>query len=126
MQSKLPEPLPEPVQRMDAAFVGGLIADDQDRRVEATDVILRAERTDGQGRLWVAIEASSSIHEGENISVPGSALTFSPSCSRNRLRRRSPGTASATWTPNAPAISVPTRGSYRLFCDTGPTRLTGA
>ena len=63
MQSELLEPLPELVQRMDAALADGLITDDQDSRVEATDVILRAERKGGQEWLWVAIEASSSIHE---------------------------------------------------------------
>lgn len=63
MQSELLEPLPQLVERMDAALADGLITDDQDSRVEATDVILRAERRDGQEWLWVAIEASSSIHE---------------------------------------------------------------
>lgn len=63
MQSELLEPLPELVERMDAALASGLITDDQDSRVEATDVILRAERKDGQEWLWVAIEASSSIHQ---------------------------------------------------------------
>ena len=63
MQSELLEPLPELVERMDTALAGSLITDDQDSRVEATDVILRAERKDGQEWLWVAIEASSSIHQ---------------------------------------------------------------
>lgn len=63
MQSELLEPLPELVERMDAALADGLITDNQDSRVEATDVILRAERKDGQEWLWVAIEASSSIHQ---------------------------------------------------------------
>ncbi len=63
MQSELLEPLPELVERMDSALADGLITDDQDSRVEATDVILRAERKDGTDWLWVAIEASSSIHQ---------------------------------------------------------------
>lgn len=63
MQSELLEPLPELVERMDSARADGLITDDQDSRVEATDVILRAERKDGTDWLWVAIEASSSIHQ---------------------------------------------------------------
>ena len=63
MQSELLEPLPELVERLDSALADGLITDDQDSRVEATDVILRAERKGGQERLWVAIEASSSIHQ---------------------------------------------------------------
>ena len=63
MQSELLEPLPALVERMDSALADGLITDDQDSRVEATDVILRAERKDGQEWLWVAIEASSSIHQ---------------------------------------------------------------
>ena len=64
MQSELLEPLPELVERMNSALADGVITDDQDSRVEATDVILRAERKDGQGqRLWIAIEASSSIHQ---------------------------------------------------------------
>ena len=63
MQSELLEPLPELVQRINTALGNGLITDDQDSRVEATDVILRAERKDTQEPLWVAIEASSSIHQ---------------------------------------------------------------
>ncbi len=63
MQSELLEPLPELVERMDAALAAGLTTADQDSRVEATDVILRAERNDGREWLWVAIEASSSIHQ---------------------------------------------------------------
>ena len=73
MQSELLEPLPEFVERMDSALAGGLITDDQDSRVEATDVILRAERKDGQEWLWVAIEASSSIHQRDIQRARGSA-----------------------------------------------------
>ena len=65
MQSQLLEPLPELLERMDAALADGLITDDQDSRVEATDVILRAERKGDGETIWVAIEASSSIKESD-------------------------------------------------------------
>lgn len=65
MQSQLLEPLPELVQRMDSALSDGLITDDQDSRVEATDVILQAERKNDGAAVWVAIEASSSINEND-------------------------------------------------------------
>ena len=63
MQSQLLEPLPELLERMDTALADGLITDDQDSRVEATDVILQAERKNDGSAIWVAIEASSSINE---------------------------------------------------------------
>ena len=65
MQSQLLEPLPELLERMDTALADGLITDDQDSRVEATDVILRAERKNDGETIWVAIEASSSIKESD-------------------------------------------------------------
>ena len=65
MQSQLLEPLPELADRMDSALAGGLITSDQDSRVEATDVILRAKRKSDGAMIWVAIEASGSINEGD-------------------------------------------------------------
>ena len=73
MQSQLLEPLPELVERMDAALAHGLITDDQDSRVEATDVILRAERKNDGAAIWVAIEASSSIKESDIMRARESA-----------------------------------------------------
>ncbi len=73
MQSQLLEPLPELVERMDAALADGLITDDQDSRVEATDVILRAERKNDGATIWVAIEASSSIKESDILRARESA-----------------------------------------------------
>ena len=65
MQSELLEPLPELAQRLDDAREDGLITSDQDSRVEATDVIMQAERKNDGATIWVAIEASSSIHEND-------------------------------------------------------------
>ena len=65
MQSQLLEPLPELVERMNSALADGLITDDQDSRVEATDVILQAERKNDGAAIWVAIEASSSLNEND-------------------------------------------------------------
>ena len=65
MQSQLLQSLPELVERMDSALSDGLITDDQDSRVEATDVILQAERKNDGAAIWVAIEASSSINESD-------------------------------------------------------------
>ena len=65
MQSQLLEPLPQLVERMDSALADGLITDGQDSRVEATDVILQAERKNDGAAIWVAIEASSSINESD-------------------------------------------------------------
>lgn len=73
MQSQLLEPLPELVERMDAALADGLITDDQDSRVEATDVIVRAERKNDGATIWVAIEASSSIKESDILRARESA-----------------------------------------------------
>ena len=73
MQSQLLEPLPELVERMDAALADGLITDDQDSRVEATDVILQAERKKDGAAIWVAIEASSSIKESDILRARESA-----------------------------------------------------
>lgn len=73
MQSQLLEPLPELVERMDAALADGLITDDQDSRVEATDVILRAERKNDGSAVWVAIEASSNIKESDILRARESA-----------------------------------------------------
>ncbi len=65
MQSQLLEPLPELVEQMDSALADGLINDDQDSRVEATDVILQAERKNDGAAIWVAIEAPISLNEND-------------------------------------------------------------
>jgi tetrahydromethanopterin S-methyltransferase subunit G len=107
MQSELLEPLPELVERMDAALASGLITDDQDSWVEATDSYCgRNAKTvrSGSGLPLKHPAASTSV----TFSGPGRAPTFWPSCLKSRLKRRLSGIASATWTPSALAPPVST------------------
>ena len=50
------------IERVEDALESGLITDEQDARVEATDFILHAQRRVDRMSVWVAVEASSKVH----------------------------------------------------------------
>ena len=50
------------IERVEDALESGLITDEQDARVEATDFILHAQRRVDRMQVWVAVEASSKVH----------------------------------------------------------------
>lgn len=50
------------IERVEDALESGLITDEQDARIEATDFILHAQRRVDRVPVWVAVEASSKVH----------------------------------------------------------------
>ena len=50
------------IERVEDALESGLITDEQDARIEATDFILHAQRRVDRMPVWVAVEASSKVH----------------------------------------------------------------
>ena len=61
MQGLLQEPAPELLDAVESALNEGVIDDGQETRIDATDLIVRAQRkTDGRW-VWVAVEASNVI-----------------------------------------------------------------
>ena len=63
VQSPVQEPDEDFADHVEQAFVDGRITDAQARRIEATDFIMRARR---HGKpVWVAVEASNRVHEGD-------------------------------------------------------------
>lgn len=50
------------IERVEDALESGLITDEQDARIEATDFILHAQRRVDRMSVWVAVEASSKVH----------------------------------------------------------------
>ena len=50
------------IERVEDAHESGLITDEQDARIEATDFILHAQRRVDRMPVWVAVEASSKVH----------------------------------------------------------------
>ena len=52
----------EPVE---TALEGGSISDDQESRIQATDIIFRAQRKADRSPVWVAIEVSNDISQND-------------------------------------------------------------
>ena len=52
-------------QDIDAANADGLITDDEESRLRVTDLIMRAQKKADGSTLWVAVEASGTIHQND-------------------------------------------------------------
>ena len=62
VQSPVLEPAADFLDRIEDALGAGLITDEQDARIEATDFILQARRREDGAAVWVAVEASNTVH----------------------------------------------------------------
>ena len=62
VQSPVLEPAEDFLDRLEDALGAGLITDEQDARIEATDFILRARRREDGAAVWVAVEVSNTVH----------------------------------------------------------------
>ena len=62
VQSPVLEPAEDFLDRLEDALGTGLITDEQDARIEATDFILRARRREDGAAVWVAVEVSNTVH----------------------------------------------------------------
>lgn len=62
VQSPVLEPAEDFLDRVEDALGAGLITDEQDARIEATDFILQARRREDGAAVWVAVEASNTVH----------------------------------------------------------------
>ena len=62
VQSPVLEPAEDFLDRIEDALGAGLITDEQDARIEATDFILRARRREDGAAVWVAVEVSNTVH----------------------------------------------------------------
>ena len=51
--------------RVEDALEGGRITDGQDAVIEATDIIVHAQRRSDRATVWIAVEASSRVHAGD-------------------------------------------------------------
>ena len=56
-------------ERVEDAFEEGLITGEQQIRVVETDFILRAQRRDDRSLVWIAVEASNTVHVEDIESV---------------------------------------------------------
>lgn len=65
VQSPVQEPDQDFADHVEQAFVDGRITDAQDRRIAATDFIMQARRRSTGEEVWVAVEASNRVHEGD-------------------------------------------------------------
>lgn len=65
VQSPVQEPDQHFADHVEQAFVDGRITDAQDRRIAATDFIMQARRRSTGEEVWVAVEASNRVHEGD-------------------------------------------------------------
>ncbi len=61
MQSAVQETRSDFSDAVDDALVNNLITDEQENRIHATDIILRALRKSDGSRVWLAVEVSNSL-----------------------------------------------------------------
>jgi hypothetical protein len=76
LQSLVENTSPELFEPVDDALANGFITDAQDTRIEATDMIIRAQRKADGAEVWVAVEVSKSIsrHDIERVHQCAEAL----------------------------------------------------
>lgn len=65
MQSPVQEPDGDFLNRVEDALEDGLISEEQDARIDATDFILHAQRRADRVPVWVAVEASNKVHDDD-------------------------------------------------------------
>jgi hypothetical protein len=65
MQSSAQEPLSDLTTPVEASVDAGVITTQRAIRVDATDLILRAQRRETLQYVWVAVEASNKVREGD-------------------------------------------------------------
>lgn len=53
------------LDRVEDALDDGLISEEQDARIDATDFILHAQRRTDRVPVWVAVEASNKVHDND-------------------------------------------------------------
>ena len=53
------------LDRVEDALENGLISEEQDARIDATDFILHAQRRTDRVPVWVAVEASNMVHDND-------------------------------------------------------------
>ncbi len=63
MQSLIQEPRSDFSDAVEDALVNGLITDEQETRIDATDIVFSALRQSDGSRVWVAVEASNILEE---------------------------------------------------------------
>lgn len=63
LQSPVQDTHPELFQPVEEAFDGGVIDDGQETRINATDLIVRAQRKADRAPVWAAVEVSNSISQ---------------------------------------------------------------
>lgn len=73
VKSPVKEPDKDFLARVDEALQDGLITQEQDTRIEATDFILQAQRRTDGVPLWIAVEASSKVHDNDMQRVRATA-----------------------------------------------------
>ncbi len=73
MTTLLQEMAPELAKPVEDALDSGVISDEQEVRINATDVILRAQRKTDRSLVWVAVEASNTIDRNDIERVRQSA-----------------------------------------------------
>ena len=65
LQGPLQEPVRDLADPVEDAFASGRITDRQDARLEATDFIMRALRRSDDAPVWIAVEASNTVHASD-------------------------------------------------------------
>ena len=63
MQSPVQDTHPELFQSVEEAFDRGIIDDGQETRINATDLVVRAQRKADRASVWVAVEVSNAISQ---------------------------------------------------------------
>ena len=65
LQGPLQEPVRDLTDQVEGALDSGRITDSQDARLEATDFIMRARRRGDGATVWIAVEASNTVHASD-------------------------------------------------------------